>query len=129
MPTGLKLPVGVNSSGGASLVDGDENDNKIILLSLGSDDNENAFQQDIGLSQQMIFDVSDPAVRGRIINRLRQIFRTFEAQQRFRLFAASIKWIEDSNEQELILEFKYLNLETDEVNTFREDLSGGRLNG
>lgn len=129
MPTGLKLPVGVNSSGGVALVDGDDNDNKIIKLALGSDDNENAFQQGIGLGDSMVFDTSDQAVRGRIMGRLRQIFRRFEAQRRFRLSPASVKWSEDSATQELILEFNYTNLENDEVNTFREDITGGTLNG
>ncbi len=123
------MPVGVNSSGGAALDGGDSNDNKIIMISLGSDDNENAFQQGIGLGQEMSFENSDPAVRGLIIGRLRQIFRQFEALRRFRLFASSVTWGEDPETQELLLTFKYLSLETDEVNTFRRTFGAEALNG
>ena len=123
MPTGLALPIGVSASGGVKLVDGDDNDKKIIALALGSDDNENAFQQDIGLGIDMIFGISDPGIRGRIINRLKAIFRNFQAQQRFSLFTASIKFTEDSKTQELILEFKYLNLESDEIKDFRRQFT------
>ncbi len=118
MAVGLKLPVGTSSTGGVALVDSDENDNKIISLALGSDDNENAFNQDIGLGVDMVFAISDPHIRGRIITRLRQIFKRFEAQKRFKLFPSTIKWTEDSTEQELTLEFKYLNIESDEEKTF-----------
>lgn len=104
-------------------MDGDDNDKKIIALALGSDDNENAFQQDIGLGIDMIFGISDPGIRGRIINRLKAIFRNFQAQQRFSLFTASIKFTEDSKTQELILEFKYLNLESDEIKDFRRQFT------
>lgn len=123
MPVGLDIPVGVNPSGGARLVDGDVNDNKIISMALGDDDNENAFQQNIGLGIDMIFAIEDPAVRAKIMGRLRAIFRSFEAQKRYRLMPATVKWSQDSETQDLILEFKYLNLESDEVNTFKRTLT------
>lgn len=118
MPVGLRLPVGVSSYGGVSLVSSDENDNKIISLALGSDDNENAFNQDIGLGDDMVYAISDPHVRGKIMGRLKRIFRRFEAQKRYKLLPGTAKWSEDSAEQEIILEFKYLNLESDEEKTF-----------
>ena len=119
MPVGLALPVGVSSSGGARLVDGDTNDNKIISLALGSDDNENAFNQDIGLGIDMVFALQSPATRGKIMGRLRQIFRRFEAQKRYRFLSNTVVWSENTDTGDLTLEFKYLNLESDETNTFR----------
>jgi len=127
MPVGLALPVGVNTSGGVKLVDSDENDNKIISLALGMDDNENAFQQGIGLGIDMVFAISDPATRGRILGRLKQIFRRFEAQKRYRLRPATLKWTEDSDTQDLVLEFKYINLESDEERTFSRTFSAEEL--
>lgn len=118
MPVGLRLPVGVSSSGGAALVDSDANDNKIISLALGSDDNENAFNQDIGLGIDMVFAISDPHVRGKVMGRLRRIFRRFEAQKRYKLLPGTVKWSQESETQDLTLEFKYLNLESDEEQTF-----------
>lgn len=118
MATGLTLPVGVDAGGGARLVSGEENDRKIIILALGSGWNENAFQQDIALGQDMIFDLSDRTVRARIKRRLRQIFNEFQAQNRYRLLPGTIEWTEDSAGQTLELFFKYANLETDEVKDF-----------
>jgi len=115
---GLRIPVGVGPSGGAALVEGDENDAKIIKLSLGSDENENAFQQNIALDQGMVFDLNDPTIRLKIIRRIEKIFDIFKRQKRFKLFKNSIKWSENAYKQELILKFKYLNLESDEEVNF-----------
>lgn len=127
MPVGLALPVGVDASGGAKLVDSDENDNKIIMLALGDDSNENAFQQGIGLGIDMVFAISDPAIRGRIMGRIKQIFRRFEAQKRYRLVPSTVKWSQDSETQDLTLEFKYINLESDEPRNFSRTFSGEDL--
>lgn len=127
MPVGIALPIGVNTSGGVKLADSDENDNKIISLALGMDDNENAFQQGIALGIDMVFAISDPAIRGRIIGRMRQIFRRFEAQKRYRLVPSSVKWTEDATTQDLKLEFKYINLESDEPRVFSKTFSGEQL--
>jgi len=116
---GLKVPVGVNPSGGAALVDGDINDAKIIKLALSSDDNENAFQQDIGLGTGMIFDISDSVLRSQIQRRVIRLFQNFQTQKRFKLLRDTLKWSENATQQELILEFRYVNLESDEEVFFR----------
>jgi len=118
MAVGLSLPVGVTTSGGARLVSGKENDTKIISLALGSGWSENAFQQDIALGQAMIFNLNDQSIRARIKGRLIQIFREFQNQNRYRLLVNTLKWSEDSQNQELNLEFKYANLEDDEVQDY-----------
>ena len=118
MAVGLSIPVGVTTSGGARLSNGEDNDQKIIFLALGSGWNENAFQQDIALGQDMIFDLADQTVRAKIKRRLVIIFRDFQAQNRFKLIPGSMKWIEDGAKQTLQLEFKYANLETDETKDF-----------
>lgn len=118
MATGLALPVGVDTSGGARLVSGENDDRKVIVLSLGSGWSENAFQQDIALGQSMIFDISDNGVRARIKRRLQQIFRDFETQNRYKLLPETLEWVENGGDQQLELSFKYANLETDEVKDF-----------
>jgi hypothetical protein len=125
MPQGLAMPVRVAPWGGAAISDSDENDNKIIMLALGSDDNENAFQQDIGMGEAMIFDVSDPTLRGRIVGKLRQIFRRFETQKRYRLMGDTVRWTENPETGDLSLTFKYLNLESDEPQTFSRNFRSG----
>jgi len=104
-------------------VEGDENDYKIIKMALSSDDNENAFQQDIGLGASMVFDLNDQALRAKIRRRLLQIFEDFQRQKRYKLVKESIKWGENTEEQELELTFKYINMESDEEKQFRRVFS------
>lgn len=118
MPVGLALPVGVSPTGGAALSDSDENDEKIIGIAIGADDNDNAFQQNIGLGESSIFETDEPTARAKIVNRLRQIFRRFELQKRYRLVNNTIEWKTNPDTGELVLEFQYLNLESDEPKTF-----------
>lgn len=125
MAKGLAIPMRANPRGGFATVEGEANDQKIIHTALSDDDNENAFQQDIGLGQFMIFNVMDPGVRARIYQRLEQIFGRFQALARYKLLRSSIEWTEDSVEQELTLQFRYVNLETDEEVEFRKTFSAG----
>lgn len=121
MPRGLRVPVGVDPTGGAALVESDENDQKIISIALGSCDSEHAFQQEIGLGSDMVFDINDPTLRARIYRRLISIFQDFESQKRYRLVRETVKWEEGSGE--LTLSFKYLNLESDEPKTFTQSFT------
>jgi hypothetical protein len=125
MPTGLKIPVGVDASGGMSLVSGEENDAKIIKISLSDDDNENAFQQDIALGLSMIFDINDVTLKARVLRRVRAIFADFLKLKRFKLLTDTIKWSEDTSEQELTLEFRYLDLESDEERLYNRTFTAG----
>jgi hypothetical protein len=117
---GLRLPVGVGPNGGASLIEGDENDYKIIAIALGSTENENAFQQDITLGERMVFDLNDYTIRASILKKLYKIFENFRLKKRFELKKETISWIEDSRNQILTLEFRYVNLESDEDIFFRK---------
>jgi hypothetical protein len=114
---GLRIPVGVGHNGGAAIVDGDTNDVKIIMASLGSGDNENAFQQEISLDQSMVFDTNDPILRAKIINKVKKIFAIFRNQNRFLLKEDTITW-ENTGDGELTLTFKYVNIESDEERPF-----------
>lgn len=122
---GLRIPLGVTKQGRGAVVTGDVQDQKIIDTSLGSNDNQNAFQQDQGLGDDMIFDVNDAAVRGVIAIRLRDVFVDFEVQNRYRLLSDTIVWTKDSEKQELNLEFKYHNMETDDVRDFQKGFRQG----
>lgn len=118
MPRGLRMPVGVDGTGGAALVESEDNDTKIIYLALGSGHNENAFQQEIALGDDMIFDLADPALKARILRRVNRIFDDFVRLKRYKLVRDSVRFKEDPANQELSLEFKYINLESDEERTF-----------
>lgn len=125
MPVGLKLPLQLSSTGGFALVDSDENDFKIIKMALMSDENENAFQQDIGFGSGMIFGLNDSVLRSRLNSKLRIIFRRFETQKRYKLLPSTVKWTQDLNNQEFVLEFRFISLESDEERTFTNSFSSG----
>lgn len=116
MPVGLAMPVGVGPNGGAKLAIGSDNDDKIIRLALLDDENENAFQQGIGLGIDMIFDINDVATKARIITKLRDIFRRFEAAKRYRLIEDTLAW--KDKDGETVLTFKYYSLEADDTRLF-----------
>lgn len=118
MPTGLAFPVYVNEQGGLSLVSGDSNDEKIITIALMDGENENAFQQDLALGQFMIFGIPDEDMQAKIVMKIVAIFTKFEEAKRFKLLADTMKWSIDEGKGNLNLEFRYLNLESDEEKTY-----------
>lgn len=123
MATGLAVPMGVNNGGGARVVSGDENDDKIIRLALGDDDNENAFQQNIGLGAAQVFGLADETTQAQVLRRLFEVFRRFQAQKRYILRENTIKWSRDETKQDLILEFKYVSIESTEEKDFRQSFA------
>lgn len=127
MPVGLRMPVGVDASGGAALAAGDEQNNKIIKVALSDCDSENAFQ-DIGLGVWMIYEIDSPEVQARALNIIRRIFRQFRAEQRFKLLERTIRFVK-STEGETDLEFKYLDIESDQESTFKATVTGGGFVG
>lgn len=127
MATGLKLPVGVDGAGGAALVSGDAQDAKVLAMALGDDDNDNAFQQNIGLGSFMIFEQPGDRTNALVRQRIKAIFRDFRAAQRFRLVNDSITFKDEDKQGEYSVEFKYINLESDEEKTFSARIIGGRF--
>jgi len=119
MPKGLALPIKVNSSGGSLLIEGSDNDNKIVLLALGETENENAFQQGIGLGASMIFRINDSGLRGIVIAKVREIFNKFKRELRYELVENSLRWIDSSSGEveqgEAVLELRYLSKEANEL--------------
>ena len=115
MPTGLKVPVQVLSSGRTATVEGPDNDDKIVTMALGDDSNENPWMQNIGLGPKPVFAINDQLARNVVIIKIRAIFDVFEAQRRYKLVEGSFNWIgpddEGGSEGESILEFKYVSLE------------------
>jgi len=127
MPTGLRMPVGVDGTGGAALSSRDVQNLKIIKIALSDCDSDNAFQ-DIGLGNWMIFEIDAPEVQARALNFIRRIFRQFRAEQRYKLLERTIQFTKTS-EGELDLEFKYLDIESDQEETFKASVTGGGFVG
>lgn len=123
MTTGLKLPLQANSNGGLTLVDKEENNNKIIKTALSDGDNENAFQQKISLGLESIFDINDNLIRSKIILKIKNMFKKFQAEKRFMLMENTIEW--DESDGELKLTFKYLDMESDDPKTYNQSFGKG----
>ena len=121
----LAIPVGVDATGGARLSSSDEDAEKTIRLALADNDSDHAFQQDIGLGTGHVFDVRNSAFRVRVLTRLFSIFDRFEADKLFRLDRSSIRWVPGVDPGEQELEFRYINLETDDPRTFRRSFKAG----
>jgi hypothetical protein len=118
MANGFSMPLRANASGGMAMATGEENNNKIIRIALADGDNDNAYQQNVTLDQALIFNLTDPAMRARAEGRIETIFAKFEADNRFKLLADTMEWSENSGEMKL--NFRYLDLESDQEATFSQ---------
>jgi hypothetical protein len=118
MANGLKIPVGVNALGRTATVSADTCATQTIMTALTDCDNENAFQQDLGLGSGMIFAVNDIKLRATILQRLREIFAQFVKERKYKLLEETISW--DDTGEELKLEFHYLDMESDEEKPFQK---------
>lgn len=128
MATGLPLPVRPGPSGGTPFVSGADQAIKLLLIALGSDETENAFETDRNLGYAHVFDFSDRATQAVLRRRLEVIFGRFETAKRFSLVPESIKFA-TVNEAELELTFRYIDLETDSEKTFRRRLGANGFAG
>lgn len=121
MPRGIKLPFQVSKSGGIATISGDENDSQIIKVALSDGDNLNAYMQNATLGIDMIFDINEETSRARVLNRIERIFENFKVQKRFSLLKNTITWDESRVDKgEIILSFRYINLESDDEKTFEQ---------
>jgi hypothetical protein len=123
MAKGLKIPVGSDSTGGTAMVEKDKSNFQVIMTALSDCDSTHAFQQDLGLGSGMVFDVDDFTLRAQIRRRVEAIFKDFEREDRFKLLPETIEW--SSGDGELTMEFKYLDLESDEVFEFTKVFTPG----
>jgi len=120
MPKGIKVPVQVDKSGRIAMIEGDALNRQLIALSLADDENENAFQQQIGLGESMIFENDTSSSRAKILRILYSIFLDFESRKIFRLVRETIEWSKDPENGDLILSFYYIDLESDQPQFFQK---------
>ena len=116
MPTGLKVPVTVNRSGGAA-IEKDElkNTQKILDLAFSEGDDKNPFQ-DLGIEDNLIFSIDNPAFRGRVTRAIESILAKFpDAVQ---LTESEPITFEKVREGELQMSLKYIDLLTGRQETF-----------
>ena len=109
MPTGLALPLGVDRAGKAQVTSGTAQLQKLLVIALQTNSDSNPFQQ-LGLPENIIFNLNTPNVKARIDQAIRNIFDGFENQGRARLRRISFEKIKD--EGELAVTVSFQDLET-----------------
>lgn len=118
MPTGLRIPVGVNKSGGASVETNTAAQNrKLLILALSEGEDNNPFQK-LGGFRELIFQLKNPGVRARAESRLKQILGRYA--DRIQLSPDKPIEFDLSGEGDVELRFSYVDLLTDTVEEFRQ---------
>lgn len=116
MAKGMAVPVGVDQSGGARLEDDPTHLETILRLALSPGEDDNPFQN-LGLDERIIFSVNDPAARGVARASIQAILRKYNDRVEIDPnFPLSFSVTEEGR---LDVSFKYVNLDTNEVNDFR----------
>ncbi len=123
MAVGLSIPFRADQNGTLAKSTPEETAWNTIYLTLSDVDNDNAFQQGMDITQQVIFKPDDKVSRAKVMAKLISAFEQFEDNKLFKLDLASVEWYKETS-GESILEFQYLDLETDEVSTFRRSYGG-----
>lgn len=116
MAKGMAMPVGVDQSGGAALEDDPNHLDTILRLALSPGDDDNPFQN-IGLDERIIFSINDPAARGIARASIQAILRKYS--DRVELDPNFPIQFSVTTEGQLDVSFRYINLDTNEVNDFR----------
>lgn len=106
------------------MVSGDVQKRQLLQVALSSGENANAFQQDLNLGEAMIFGNDSSVLRSAIMQRVLRIFQNFETNKLFRLMQETVVWSQ-GDEGELVLEFSYIDIESDETMAFRKEFTIG----
>lgn len=116
MPTGLKIPVGVDKKGRAA-IQKDESDNtrKVLILAFAEGGDNNPFQR-LGIDKQLIFGVKKASFRGKALQAVTEIMNKFTEIARLDVDTVEFDATETG---EFVISFKYVDLLKDQVKTFR----------
>lgn len=121
MAIGLKIPLGVNNLGGASVEKSESrNTLKILELAFSEGDDRNAFQ-DLGIDDRLIFSIKNNAFKGRAIRAVELILTKYS--ELVRLEPNKGIQVDFSEEGEVTLSFSYIDLLTGNENEFRKIFS------
>jgi len=123
MATGLRIPVGVNKSGGAAIeTDDSRQKQKLLTLAFSEGGDDNPFHT-LGLDPGLIFSIKDAQFRGKAKLEIERILSDFEGLI-----------LLDPNEPikfdfdtlgEVELSFQYVDLETNRPQEFRRTFNKG----
>lgn len=117
MPTGLKVPVRVNQSGGAAIETNEsEQLKKMLFLALSEGGDDNPFQE-LGIAKTLIFAINNAGFRGRAERSINAIL--FKFADRVAVRPDTPLRFEETGEGEITLTFEYIDRLTDKPEEFR----------
>lgn len=117
MPTGLKIPVGVDNRGRAAVeTNQSKNTQKILTLAFQQGGDDNPFQQ-LGIDDRLIFSIKSASFRGKATQAVRRILSKFP--ELVRIVESTIAF-DDTVEGELTMSFKYIDLLTNTEEEFSQ---------
>jgi hypothetical protein len=116
MASGLKIPVGVDKSGGAAIESSSQRElKKLLFLALSEGGDDNPFQR-LGLSSDLIFRVKDASFRSLALREIQRVLAQFS--DRVEIFPDEpITFNEDVSGQ-VECSFKYIDKESHSVQEF-----------
>lgn len=115
MATGLKIPVGVDKSGGAAVeVSSSKQNKKILLLGLSEGGDNNPFQK-LGIGN-LIFKIKDVATRAQVQREIEKVVN--QLSDRIVLLPDEPITFNESVEGELEVNIKYIDIETNRIEEF-----------
>ena len=118
MATGLKIPVGVNKSGGAAVeTDVVKQKKKLLELAFSVGGDKNPFQT-LGIDGSLIFSIKDGFFQSKARDEVERIFSNFS--ELVALVPGNPITFEDITEGEIEMNVKYVDLEVDEIQTFTQ---------
>jgi len=120
MAQGIAFPFRASPRKGVELSEGPEYIRHLVLVALGDCDSDNPYQ-DLGIGNAVIFrNLSNPAVQGWVTRKVRDIFRTFEAEELARLHTLDFEGSVDDGDLTALI--TYVDLETNTPNELRVSL-------
>lgn len=126
MASGLALPL-IPVNGRAPIEEDQQQLAKILMLQLADCENTNPFNQDVGMSGDIVFQNNTVALQALIRARVISVFRIKEKEGRARLLEGFPTFKVNSDTQELVCSIKYVDLEANEERNM--DMPVGNLSG
>lgn len=116
MPTGLRVPVGVNKAGGANIEDDEvEQTKKMLRLALSEGGDDNPFQS-LGLKGDLIFSIRSASFRGKALNFVTRVVSKFG--DRIALAPGEAIQFNQDVDNEVQMSFQYVDLSTNKIQDF-----------
>lgn len=117
MAKGLKIPVGVDKSGGAAIEGSSSRQNKkILLLGLSEGGDNNPFQK-LGIGN-LVFKIKDVATRAQIQREIEKVIN--QLSDRLVLHPDEPITFNEDVEGELEVNIKFIDIETNKVEEFQQ---------